>query len=444
MDDSDIRDLDSVKFVTDLRSEFEIKRFMIKCCGIGNYAFENVLAKIGFEIGKIVYLKKRGTDNGKDTLVFYYSYDRNNFSDSNMIELDYYYHYVDVISDSYRKKYHIDKSYVKKNDVNVLNNIYERKIKCGEITYYCMIDGSKLKIMIINNNGERFDFISDGGNRQREKFLDLENNNELEQYIFNINFNDPLEVIFNKLCKLTNILEFTRKESYLRNISLTYLKNGFFQSSYEMIKKLDPGKATFKVMNNLGEIYCEFAESTEYYESQKKKKYSIRLKNGDYELKLEFISDNIDYKIFNEEELRTYLLNLMFPVKMEEVFKNISEISLRDINEYCRIYMSIYNDKHFLMDRIILEKGKLIEFKLTRDGREFFLDKDGNFCYQSVDKISDYSVCMTGDIVTEYKYKCLSGIDNKDDSSMILYSAIREAKEAKIKTRKLIDEMMKN
>jgi len=438
--------IDDIKYVTDIKTYLEIEKFMVRVCGISSCGFEKVLLKVGFESGRTIYLKRKGIDRfGR--LVLCYSYDNKIFNDNNIIQLEY--SSIVLKNDEYTRRYHVEKSYSKKNDILVINNLYERKRTYGNITYYFMIDKRKLYMVVKNDIGEGFKFTSDLTCNQsyprypRVECLDLEKNSDLEQYILNIDFNSSLEDVFNKLTSLTKILEFTREECFDRNVNLTYFKENKNQAEYRMRKELVPQKISIQINNDLGEVNYSHVKSRECKFGMEVCKHSIKICDGANELNFYVIDEDVNFEIANEIELRSYLLGLRYPVKIEEVIKKISEISLSDIGRYNSIYLSIFNNETCKMDKIILENGKLIEFKLNRDGRVFALDKDDNFRYENSLDENKYSIEMMGDKVIEYRYSCRNGIAQTDDSNRVMYMAIRDARESKVRVRKLLDEMIK-
>lgn len=92
-------------------------------------------------------------------------------------------------------------------------------------------------------------------------------------------------------------------------------------------------------------------------------------------------------KLQNEEGLTNYLLGLVFPCVVEDVYKEIKELSLQGITEFPHIRLEIKKDGT-VTDAIDLSLGTWTEFTKTNDGQTISLGYQGDLTYQ--DDLVDY------------------------------------------------------
>ena len=176
MENSDIRVVDNVKYVTDIRSDFIIKRFMIRCCGIPNCGFGKLLEKLGFDSNRVVYLKRNKKASYGD-IELYYSYDKDNFSDKNKIVLSYY--FIKIINDDSKKNYYVSKDYNNKNNVIMSYERYKRKIRTDDKIVSFDVYNDNVDILISNNNGDKIEIRINTQMNDEEIISELENNLDL-------------------------------------------------------------------------------------------------------------------------------------------------------------------------------------------------------------------------------------------------------------------------
>lgn len=96
-------------------------------------------------------------------------------------------------------------------------------------------------------------------------------------------------------------------------------------------------------------------------------------------------SKNYVYVLPNEQDLADYLLGLSFPCAIEEVYKKINRLSLKDIEAFSHIALEIKKkeeEKEIKTDAIKLVDGTWSEFTKTSAGETISLDHRGNFTYQ--------------------------------------------------------------
>lgn len=181
--------------------------------------------------------------------------------------------------------------------------------------------------------------------------------------------------------------------------------------------------------------------------------YSSIVKDG-YKLNVSLydgvsVYDNEDIKIIqSEKELEEYLVNLEFPVKIDEVYKRIYEIIGQEIDKYLTLKIEVSNEiytnndlrKYNTTDIIKLDNGELVEFGMTMDNRTIFIDKDDNWSYK-ITKDDGKTVCYSlassnGNL--DYK---VNNSDNKDFQmvfSQNLEEARSEVENAKTKCRSVL------
>lgn len=431
MSDNDIMIVDKVNYVTDIKSKLELEKYLFMNVVPQIGIFGEILTKLGFDTSKPLYLKRK-KDKAIRGIIFYYSYDKDKFSEDNMIEIGCVFsRSIELVCNGQSREYNIRIN--NNNDIYLENEYFENKKKVNGISYYYCVYNGELEIFISNDFGEKIEFSCDVIINESEIVSKLENNGELEKYIFNINFNDSIFDILNNLCEYIDIFKF--KE--IKNVSINYLKYGdvisscLIENSNIRVNVKDEGTNEISYELDRNKSNCDV-------------KYLIILSDkNDYELKIELVNDDIDFKLKNEIELRKYLLGLRYPLRIEEVLNKLSEISFGDIGQYEYLFLAFRYNSYQWTDMIELSKGNLDSFKITRNGKIYQIYKDGEFHYEVENESSNYSVDMMGDVVIRCQQYCENGLDTSDDSNRFVYKSIREAKEGKVRTRKLIDEMLK-
>ena len=128
---------------------------------------------------------------------------------------------------------------------------------------------------------------------------------------------------------------------------------------------------------------------------------TISLENEKYELELRVSNvENLDiskiknytFELINEPELKEYLLNLEFPIKINELYKKIDDILLYSISKYPNFSLTVCqkmnNNKYRVTDKVVLNHGKLKEFTMTKD-----------------EKVSDTYKIYSKDYIGKYRIK---------------------------------------
>jgi len=119
------------------------------------------------------------------------------------------------------------------------------------------------------------------------------------------------------------------------------------------------------------------------------------LDNGLYELILEIDT----YASIGDDEyddLEIYLSSLEFPVKIENVYKDICYILSLEQEIMDRFNLSVTKNVDMkkpdrVMDEIMIVNGVLERVTITRDGKSVMLDKNGNYVYEKIDDEYKYS-----------------------------------------------------
>ncbi|MDE5630781.1 MAG: hypothetical protein K2I70_04190 [Bacilli bacterium] len=92
------------------------------------------------------------------------------------------------------------------------------------------------------------------------------------------------------------------------------------------------------------------------------------------------------FRLKNDQELVKYLLELDFPLAIDEVYKKMCEVSIDCIDEYPNFHVVVENgvdDKNKqVTDEISLKDGKLCIFTMTKNGKKISIDSGGEILYQ--------------------------------------------------------------
>ena len=101
------------------------------------------------------------------------------------------------------------------------------------------------------------------------------------------------------------------------------------------------------------------------------------------------------YKLENEDGLISYLVNLIPPFNLVDVYNNICEISLLDdISKYREVYLEV-SKKDKIIDLIHFMNGELERFGITySDGKSLFLNRDNSweYYYSDIDTMNEFSM----------------------------------------------------
>lgn len=433
-----------VNYIADRELEKEINEWLY-CCGLDNISFGDILLKIGIYNGKMLYLKKV---DDKDDLVFSYRCDKLESND-NKIKLlkvrDNYFCQFDnnkgkilILNKDNEVVYLIEKTSEEEFNV-MLDRQTITKIINGasyKVNYYL----NNISILIKKEDGLEIDLKCTGN-------FDFTISNELElrEYLINLTLNDKVFDVYRRICEIS-----LGDESNFSYFKLTFNKNKKVISSLTNSKSdtrsLFDKKDIFEIVDtDKNVIFNRYLPTGIFGYSHTVK---MVINNGDYKFVLKVKLDNLeskDYvKIDNELGLRDYFLNMEFPIEIDKIFKKICEISLGDISRYTKIELdSYYKDEN--INSLYLYEGNFKFYKEIRDGKEITVDDEGNFTYKSSDKENNFSMEVVGNKIKRYEYESDDGIDMDTDNRIDnpLEMILSDVKKEKVKTKKLIDEIIK-
>lgn len=92
------------------------------------------------------------------------------------------------------------------------------------------------------------------------------------------------------------------------------------------------------------------------------------------------------FRLKNDNDLVKYLLELSFPIELDQVYKKLREVSLDFDVECSNVHLVVKKgvedkDKK-TTDEIYIKDGELQIFTLTKNGKKVSIDNDGNTLYQ--------------------------------------------------------------
>ncbi len=92
------------------------------------------------------------------------------------------------------------------------------------------------------------------------------------------------------------------------------------------------------------------------------------------------------FRLKNDDKLVEYFLDMSFPPNLAEVYKKICEVGIDSVDDYPRFSIKVEkkaeNKKAVITDRILVKKGRLCNFILTRNGKKVGIDCQGNTMYE--------------------------------------------------------------
>jgi len=307
------------------------------------------------------------------------------------------------------------------------------------IKYVRVQDEYELTIMVIKDNDE---IILKCPRYIREQ---LDNELELIEYLVNVIKKEKinLDEVYHKVRKIIN------GES--SSFELNLYKNRKNISNYkfhQFTSFMDNSRSRkFHIFSN------NDGNTTNYHYSIPKKIDKdgcgillIEVNSGNYKFILDIRNNNNrEIVLDNEIVLREYLGNLEFPIKIEEVYKKVCELSILDASKYNLVELKV-SYKNIATDLLSLDKGKLNVFHYTRDGREVTIVRNGYFTYKRGDKSSRVHIELDDNMVTKYEYLLEKpfAIDMDGIIPNPLQKEIMEAKNERVKTRKLVNDFIKN
>jgi len=392
-------------------------------------AFYVILDKF-FDTDREIYFEKNRNTFG---LEIYYSYDDDSFEDKSTIRLSsssvFFEHEkknrceITLSGKDYRLVYTLQ--YVNENFISILKSDMKNEYIDGK-GYFRKIDKDGYNIRITDKNNMGI-ILTCSGNVKG-----IKNESELKEYLLNVDKTTPIRDIYNRIYSLSLV-----EDKNINKVDLIITEKG------NEISKLhidDSGlgllnrKHQYEIIENGNRISYLYEEPSHTMFANSWYDGVINIYNGDIKIAIIFPY----FSGCSEDDLlRDYLLNLEFPVKIEDICK---EVFKEFGNDACFKIEIMYNER--LTDFIKIYKGNLLEFKCIKDGRIVSINENGVFSYESLNGKKKMIVEMIDDIVTRCDYSSLSGIES-DDMSNSIYNGINDAKDVKVRTRKLIDEMLK-
>jgi len=275
--------------------------------------------------------------------------------------------------------------------------------------------------------------------------MKIDNEDKLIDYLDSITENTRIEDVYKKLCEIS-----LGEEDRYSQIDIIFkrLEREEARLSYYSDQRKYAINSGYKYQVTDGDrnYTYQYIEPGEYRRSPLDNFKIIVSKDEEHFV---LTVNPIDYvegmKLDNELELREYLCGLEFPISISDVYKKICEISLGDINKYKLINIECYHGKDMIDEEKILsfclENGEFISYQVIRDGKEIKISNDGKFSYINKSISKKMIIDMNGEIVTDCHFSSENGIEN-DDMGNSVYGAINEAKDVKVRTKKMIDNLM--
>ena len=150
--------------------------------------------------------------------------------------------------------------------------------------------------------------------------------------------------------------------------------------------------------------------------------------NGDYEITLEILLNMnngcllSEIVAINSLELEEYLVNLEFPIVIEELYKDISKILKLDESMF-KIFDLVVTKNidrkkvDIVMDQILICGGNLQRIIKSYDKGIITLNNDGSFIYNQFDKDSVFKLRYNNN--SKYRYRFSDDSDNYRDFDML-------------------------
>ena len=439
-----------INYVLDDELKKEINTWL-KNISLEKFSFGEILKRLGFDENNILYLQK--DENSKAfKLVINYGYEKNIDNKKKLILSDRYdywksnYGGIILIDNNYVKRYYYVCNGKEENDD--LKIVLEEKQITKDVSGNVIT--TRYGVDNISINIRKIDGIEIKLSCKASFLFKIDNELELENYLLNLELPVDMLLVYKKICKILIHEE----------IDLSYFELTFSKGRKELAR-LDEEKeimstgrcqlsSKFNIKDGIRDIsYRRYSPNKAVIRFWGEDDYFVKLnvKNRDYEFTLAVKSNDSeekDYKLDNELELRDYLLNLEFPIKLEEVLKKICEISLGDICKYSLIKLDCYyNEKQ--ISALYFRNGKFDFYNDTRNEKEVSVNAGGMFSYKINNKDDYCFIEIVDDTIKKYEYKSLDGIkmniDNRIENPLEM--VINDVKMEKVRTRKLIDEIIK-
>ncbi|MCX4365498.1 MAG: hypothetical protein OSJ70_06980 [Bacilli bacterium] len=139
------------------------------------------------------------------------------------------------------------------------------------------------------------------------------------------------------------------------------------------------------------------------------------------------------FRLKNDEALVKYLLDVSFPIELDQVYKKLCEISLDFDLEYPSVHLivkkGVEDENRKITDEIHITNGKLKIFTLTKNGKMVSVDEAGNTVYQdkmvAINQHNDGSFEYHLNVPSREKIASLGTIDENLDKALKEVADIR-------------------
>jgi len=405
----------------------------LKDVGVESISFSDILGMLDFDKDKKLWLERIPSE--KDEISFSFKYVDETFYNDLLDEWGRITIYKNFVNHGGNKSYKI----------KVFNNNYE-------LLYYLWMDKNVLKLKLeenyIKENVNDKIYMRkgyDGGFRIKVKnnydeillvckkrdVSQVDNEDKLKEYLLNIDGNVSVREIYKKICEIS-----LGNEDHYEKIELSLIKDN---QIVENVEKYDK-----RYFGNIGPDYrCDILKDG---------KRCIFICDSDSESKIiKFVKDNYiiiirmcDCELFNDKiALRDYFMDLENPIKIHELCIDFRDKFLYDFDHIPYFKIEFYIDNTY-RDNLFIKNGKVCNFEMILDDKKLLVNEDGKFCYLSSSSCGEVEVDMSmdRDVVTKYQIELDEGIEN-DDMGNVMYNIINKAKDEKVRTKKMIDKMLK-
>jgi len=428
-----------VKYVANKTELVEIYNWM-NIVGLSEYSFSELLLELGFDKDRVMFFELVFNGDDKISLSFQYS---DELDERNRIDLykTPEYRRSSGFNDTYQMKiYNNDYErvyYIYKNSSRIAVSKIEDYIKedIDDKTYMRRIYDDGFRITIKKNmfyNEIRLVCEKDG-------IKEVDNEIELKEYLLNLDDSVRVNEVYKKICEIS-----LGNEIDYKKINLTLYKGekivGSISYKTEDSYAFYSPKYEYEILENGEEKKFSVGESFLMFINDGRTK-DIVFSYNDYRIEIglrPFVQNKDNDKVI---ELRDYMMGLELPVKIDELCSLICNKFLMEIDKFTYLKIVCYY-KNKLTDRIHIENGKLLGLELNRDGKTVKIDENGIYSYGYESDKRNYLVKMNEDMVVGYETYMDMGIESDDMSNMIC-NHINQARDEKVKVRKLVDGVLK-
>ena len=433
-----------------------------------NISFGEILYKLGFPLDKTLYLERIPDINYR---TIRYGYDKDITGNQKMMLSVYngWFSYkgvsaVDVkeiilLDDNSRRTYYCieDKNSFEGDFKLVLEEDAITK-QVGSNIYSRVINSNRIKILFknmrtIHYNGDKlvvkdgyYDEIIINVTPSENEFMKIDNEDKLIDYLNSVSVDTGIEDIYKKICEISlgNEDKYKQIDIIFKRLDKEEAKLTYYDEKRAYVSDLG---CKLQVKDGDRNYTYEYLDTNKYAISSLCCFKIIVTKGVEHFVLTGNIKDYVKgMKLDNRLELRDYLCGLDFPISISDVYKKICEISLGDINKYGWIKMECYHGRGDTtlgkkLLSLCLENGEFKSYQIDKDGKEIKISNDGKFSYTNRTLSKEMIVDMNGEVVTNCQFSSENGIES-DDMGNSIYGAISEARDVKVRTKKMIDNLM--